>query len=182
MFSSKHLTVGVALLALAVLPGTAPPAKPHSASPTPPLEAAPARPLPVTSLVIDSDHGPIRFQVEVAADQPSQELGLMYRKYLAPNAGMLFDFHQPQCERFWMKNTILPLDIIFVRADGSISSVAADAVPFSTTTISAAEPVRAVIEINGGRSAALGIVPGDQVHAAIFNTKQPKDAPLMVCP
>jgi hypothetical protein len=141
----------------------------------------PATPLPVTTVTVDSDHGPIKFKVEVAGDQQSQEYGLMNRKTMAPDAGMLFDFHRPQCQIFWMKDTILPLDIIFIRSDGSISSIAGNAVPYSTTQIPSMEPVRAVLELIGGRSAALGIVPGDKVHGAIFNTPIPKDAPLLAC-
>ena len=141
----------------------------------------PATPLPVTTVTVDSDHGPIKFKVEVAGDQQSQEYGLMNRKTMAPDAGMLFDFHRPQCQIFWMKDTILSLDIIFIRSDGSISSIAASAVPYSTTQIPSMEPVRAVLELIGGRSAALGIVPGDKVHGAIFNTPIAKDAPLLAC-
>jgi|SRR5580693_5684830 uncharacterized membrane protein (UPF0127 family) len=141
----------------------------------------PSQPLPVTGLTIDSDHGPAKFMVEVAADPQSQEYGLMNRKALAPNAGMLFDFHKPQCEAFWMKDTILSLDIIFIRDDGSISSIAANAVPFSTTTIISVEPVRAVLELNGGRAAALDINPGDKVHGTIFTAVHTKNAPSLVC-
>lgn len=126
------------------------------------------KPLPTSTVVIDTDRGPQTFKVEIAADQASQERGLMYRKEMAPNAGMLFDFHTPQWETFWMKNTVLSLDMIFIRQDGTISSVAPNAVPFSTTSIPSAEPVRAVLEINGGRAAALGIEPGQKVHNAIF--------------
>jgi hypothetical protein len=141
----------------------------------------PSAPLPVTTVTIDSDHGPVKFKVEVAADSQSQEYGLMNRKAMAPDAGMLFDFHRSSCEIFWMKDTILSLDIIFIRADGTISSIAANAVPYSTTQIPSMEPVRAVLELIGGRSAALGIVPGQKVHGAIFNTPTPKDAPLLAC-
>jgi uncharacterized membrane protein (UPF0127 family) len=80
-----------------------------------------------------------------------------------------------------MKDTILSVDIIFIRADGTISSIAANAVPYSTTQIPSMEPVRAVLELIGGRAAALGIVPGQKVHGAIFNTPTPKDAPLLAC-
>ena len=131
-------------------------------------DARPATPLPHATLTIDTAHGPVQFDVEVAGDGASQERGLMFRTKLAPDAGMLFDFHQPVMTDFWMKNTILPLDIIFIRANGTISTVHADAVPYSLATIPAAEPVRAVLEINGGRAKALGIVPGARVHEAIF--------------
>jgi hypothetical protein len=129
--------------------------------------------LPTDTVVIDADHGPVRFSAEIAADQASQEKGLMYRTKLAPDAGMLFDFHEPEPQTFWMKNTVLPLDMIFIRADGTISSIAPDAVPYSETPIPSAEPVRAVLEINAGRAAALGIEPGQRVHSAIFGNALP---------
>ncbi|HUO92550.1 MAG TPA: DUF192 domain-containing protein [Rhizomicrobium sp.] len=124
--------------------------------------------LPTTTIVIDTDHGPHAFRVEIAADPASQERGLMFRKAMAPDAGMIFEFPRPAMEYFWMKNTILPLDIIFIRANGTISSIAPDAVPYSTTTIPSMEPVRAVLELNGGRAAQLGIEPDQVVHHAFF--------------
>lgn len=125
--------------------------------------------LPVTTITVDGAKGSTPFKVEVAGDSASQEKGLMYRKTLAPNAGMLFDFHTTVMTSFWMKNTVLPLDIIFVRSDGTISSIAANAVPYSEAAIPSTEPIRAVLEINAGRAKALGIEPGDKVHAAIFH-------------
>ena len=130
---------------------------------------APPHPLPHSVLVIDTSHGPVKFDVEMADDKQSQEYGLMFRKSLAANAGMLFDFHTTVMTSFWMKNTILPLDIIFVRSDGTISSIAANAVPFSEAAIPSTEPIRAVLEINAGRAKALGIEPGDKIHAGIFH-------------
>lgn len=135
------------------------------------VTAGPAKPLPRTSLTINTAQGLVRFLVEVAADSSSQERGLMYRKSLAPNAGMLFDFHQPQPVTFWMRNTIIPLDMLFIRANGTISTIHANAVPYSETPIPSAEPVRAVLEINGGRAKALGIEPGDRVQGAIFQNE-----------
>jgi hypothetical protein len=129
--------------------------------------------LPIDTIVIDADHGAVRFSAEIAADEASQEKGLMYRTRLAPDAGMLFDFHAPEPQTFWMKNTVLPLDMIFIRADGTISSIAPDAVPYSETPIPSTEPVRAVLEINAGRAAALGIEPGQRVHSAIFGNALP---------
>lgn len=124
--------------------------------------------LPTAEITVDTASGPKIFEVEVAADPNSQQQGLMYRRELAPNAGMLFDFHTNAELSFWMKNTILPLDMLFIRSDGTISTIAANAVPYSTTPIPSAEPVRAVLEINGGRAHELGIRAGDRVHAAIF--------------
>lgn len=130
--------------------------------------SAQAAALPHSTLSIATRHGVAVFHVEVADDQATQERGLMYRRHMAPNAGMLFDFHQPAYVTFWMKNTLLPLDMIFIRPDGTISTIAANAKPESLDQIKSAEAVRAVLEINGGRAAALGIEPGQQVKSAIF--------------
>ncbi len=130
--------------------------------------AGSAQALPVQTITIDSDRGPVRFRVEIAADRDSQERGLMFRKSMAPDAGMLFDFHGLVETSFWMKNTYIPLDIVFIRADGTISSIAPQATPLSETPIPSGEPVRAVLEINGGRAEQLGIEPGAKVHSAIF--------------
>jgi hypothetical protein len=136
-------------------------------------EGRPPAPLPLTTVVIESDRGQVTFKAEVAANSASQERGLMYRKQMPANAGMLFDFHKPQLENFWMKDTVLPLDLIFIRQNGTISSIAPDAVPFSEVTIPSAEPVRAVLEINAGRAAQLGIEPDQHVHNVIFGNALP---------
>jgi uncharacterized membrane protein (UPF0127 family) len=128
----------------------------------------PSHPLPHSILIIDGANGPVKFDVEMANDKPSQEYGLMFRKSLAPKAGMLFDFHTTVMTSFWMKNTLIPLDMIFIKMDGTISSVAPDAVPMTLTNISSVEPIRAVLEIGGGRAAQYGIYPGETVHNAIF--------------
>ncbi len=148
----------VAFIALFAVMGCAAGAEPSGPQPT----------LPRTQLTIDTAHGPARFVVEMATDSTEQERGLMFRTHMAPNAGMLFDFHGPVMTSFWMKNTILPLDMLFIRANGTISTIHANATPYSQTPIPAAEPVRAVLEINAGRAKALDIAPGDLVHDAIF--------------
>lgn len=137
--------------------------------------APPARDpaLPVTSVVIDSEHGPVTFETELAADPATQEKGLMFRVRLAANAGMLFDFHSPEFQTFWMKNTVIPLDMVFIRGDGTISSIAPNATPYSETPIPSTEPVRAVLEINGGRAAELGIEPRQRAHNKIFGNALP---------
>jgi uncharacterized membrane protein (UPF0127 family) len=132
-----------------------------------PVVAAPHH-LPVEKVVIETQRGLRVFTLEIAADDASRETGLMHRTNLARNGGMLFDFGKPVMTAFWMKDTPLPLDMLFVRADGTISTVAARAVPFSTAEIVSAEPIRAVIEIHGGLAQALDIAPGDRVRAAIF--------------
>ena len=131
---------------------------------------AAAHRLPVESVVIETRTGPRAFKMEVAADDASRAQGLMHRTHLAKNAGMLFDFKQAVMVAFWMKDTPLPLDMLFVRADGTISTVAANAVPYSTAEIASAEPIRAVIEIGGGQAQALGIAPGDRVRARVIGT------------
>ncbi|HUO88073.1 MAG TPA: DUF192 domain-containing protein [Rhizomicrobium sp.] len=127
------------------------------------------QPLPVETIRIDTAAGPQTFRVEIASDHASQERGLMFRSTMDSDAGMLFDLHQSERIAFWMKNTELPLDMLFIRADGTVSSIEPNAVPYSTDPIPSAEPVRAVLEINGGRAYALGIRPGDRVHATIFH-------------
>lgn len=121
--------------------------------------------LPVETITIDTKSGPHSFTVEVAADDESRERGLMYRTAMAPDAGMLFDFRTPQLVSFWMENTVLPLDMLFVRADGTIARIRPNATPYSRENIPSGEPVQVVIELNAGRAAALGIAEGGRVHA-----------------
>lgn len=130
--------------------------------------AAGASSLPVATIAVDTNSGRKTFTVEVASDPQSQQHGLMFRRELAPDEGMLFDFHDPMMLTFWMKNTFLSLDMLFIRADGTISTIAADTIPLTTTPVPSAEPVRAVLELNGGRAQQLGIHSGDRVRAAIF--------------
>ena len=103
-----------------------------------------------------------RFVVEVARSPQEQETGLMNRRALGPDRGMIFPYDPPQPVSFWMKDTLIPLDMIFIRPDGSIARIAT-AVPLSLEPVPAAEPIAAVLEIAGGRSAELGIGAGDRV-------------------
>lgn len=129
----------------------------------------PPSPLPVTSVTIDTPNGPAKFKVELAADDVSREYGLMNRKSMAPDDGMLFDYLSPQRVMFWMKHTYIPLDMLFVDENGKIVNIKHDATPFSLLPIPSAGAIRAVIEINGGRAKQLGIAPGQAVHNAIFH-------------
>jgi uncharacterized membrane protein (UPF0127 family) len=115
-------------------------------------------------LTVTTSSGKHRFTVEVAKTSEQQAMGLMYRNKLAPDRGMIFPFETPRVASFWMRNTLIPLDIIFVRADGSIANIAANTVPYSEEPVRSDEPVAAVLEIAGGRSAELGIKPGDKVE------------------
>src|SRR5262250_1131260 len=121
-----------------------------------------------SELTIVSATGPHRFTVEVAETPAQMEQGLMFRRQLAENAGMIFDYKQPTMATMWMRNTLIPLDMLFVDAQGRIVNIRERAVPQSDDIIAAAAPVRAVIELNGGTAARLGIAPGDQVQHPIF--------------
>ena len=115
-------------------------------------------------LTIESSGKTHRFIVEVAETGEQQAQGLMFRKSLAPDRGMVFPRDPPGDASFWMKNTLIPLDIIFIRTDGTIARIAENTVPMSLDPVPSLEPVGAVLEIAGGRSAELGIKAGDKVR------------------
>jgi uncharacterized protein len=119
-------------------------------------------PLPTESLVIQGQHGPVRFNVEVARSSRQQETGLMYRKSVARFGGMIFPFQPPSKVSFWMKNTVIPLDIVFIRADGTIGRIIT-AKPLDEKLDTSDEPVAAVLEIGAGRARAFGIEDGSRV-------------------
>ncbi len=126
-------------------------------------EAAKTIPLTVTST-----NGAHHFTVEIARTSAEQERGLMFRTNIPKSGGMLFAPYPPEGgppreATFWMKNTPSALDIIFIRADGTIAHIADNAEPFSEARIPSGEPIAAVLEINGGLSAELGIAEGDKV-------------------
>ena len=112
-----------------------------------------------------------QFQVEVARNHAERAQGLMYRRSLPADRGMLFDFEKTQPLSMWMQNTYIPLDMIFIRADGTIARVGENAEPLSTRTVSSGEPVLAVLEVNGGTAARLGIKPGDRVEHPLFGKR-----------
>ncbi|MCG9916591.1 MAG: DUF192 domain-containing protein [Phenylobacterium sp.] len=125
-------------------------------------------PVALEPLEILTGRGPVRFQVEIADNDATRAQGLMYRKSLAPDRGMLFDFHTPRPVAFWMRNTYISLDMIFIRADGRILSIARNTVPLSEEGVPSGGPVRAVLELIGGRAAQIGALPGDRVIHRIF--------------
>ena len=108
------------------------------------------------------------FQVEVARNDADRAQGLMFRRSMGADRGMLFDFGRVEPVSMWMQNTYLPLDMLFIRADGTIARIAANTEPLSTRTISSGEPVLAVLELNAGTAARLGIKPGDRVEHPVF--------------
>ncbi len=117
-----------------------------------------------SSLVIDTAGGPKRFEVELALTPAQEEQGLMFRARLAPDAGMLFDFGDTAPRAFWMKNTLIPLDMLFIASNGRIVDIHERAVPMSEDIIASSVSCRAVLELNGGTVARLGIKIGDVIR------------------
>jgi uncharacterized membrane protein (UPF0127 family) len=117
-----------------------------------------------------ADGETVPFTVELAISSDQRAQGLMNRKEMAADHGMLFDFGMTRRVAMWMKNTYLPLDMLFIRQDGTIARIADNTVPQSETIIDSGEPVHFVLELNAGTAAKLGIAPGDKVESATINT------------
>jgi uncharacterized membrane protein (UPF0127 family) len=124
--------------------------------------------LPRDVVLVEAGASQYRFEVEVADDPSERATGLMYRTSLADNAGMLFLYPNPQPVEFWMKNTPLSLDIVFVRDDGTIARIAADTTPMSEDLIPSGEPVRAVLEVKAGTMRQLGVTAGDRLRNTTY--------------
>ena len=120
--------------------------------------------LEVIPLTVESNGKRHAFRVEVARSDAEWNKGLMFRTAMGANEGMIFVGRAPQPASFWMKNTVIPLDIVFVGTDQRILNIGANAVPYSLAPVPSIGPVIAVLELNGGRAAALGIGPGDRVE------------------
>jgi len=163
---SKALVLSLSLVVTASLSGcyartgdTAA-ASPQSEQGELPLSEAGLKQVPLAIQTSDAIHD---FVVEVAATGAEQAQGLMFRTRLAPDKGMIFPFPEDRVASFWMKNTVIPLDIIFIRRDGTIESIAANTTPYSLDPVRSNEPVATVLEIAAGRAAELGLAPGDTV-------------------
>ena len=134
--------------------------------------AEPAAPASVSfeesPLTVDAANGQFEFLVEMAVSPAQRSQGLMFRESLAEDRGMLFDFGKPQRAMMWMRNTYVPLDMLFIDEDGQITQIAGNTQPLSDAVIASREPVRAVLELRGGVSAKLGIKPGDRVIHPLF--------------
>jgi len=117
-----------------------------------------------------SGAGPaMRFTVELADDDAERELGLMNRPHMASSAGMLFVYQRPQHSYFWMKNTLIPLDMIFADATGKVTHVHSNAKPQDETPIDGGQNVTYVLEINGGLAKGLGLVEGSVMRSAVMD-------------
>lgn len=115
-------------------------------------------------LSIQSAAGEHKLQVEVARTPDEQERGLMFRTSLPRDGGMIFPYDPPRVASFWMKNTLIPLDMIFIRKDGTVARIADNTTPESLEPVQSGEPVAAVLELAGGRAAELGIAEGDKIN------------------
>lgn len=115
-------------------------------------------------LTIVTSTGRHLITVEVASNAQEQAFGLMFRRSLAPDAGMIFLFPNDKEITMWMKNTFIPLDMIFVTHDGIVSRIEENTEPMSERVISSGSPARVVIEMTGGSAARLGIKPGDKIE------------------
>ena len=140
------------------------------------LFAAPAfaqNPEPIRlELTVSTDAADHRFEVEIADDPQERNRGLMFRREMARENGMLFDFGNEEPASFWMANTYIPLDMLFVKADGTIESIAERTTPLSKRSVRSKGPVRYVLEINGGLSDELGIQPGDKISGPALASDQ----------
>jgi uncharacterized membrane protein (UPF0127 family) len=123
----------------------------------------------LSPLDIVTSTGAHRYEVEVADTEPAREHGLMDRREMAANHGMLFEFPNREPVTFWMKNTYLSLDMIFIDADGTVRRVAQRATPLSEALIASEAPVVAVLELNAGQAAAIRLRPGDKVRFSFFH-------------
>ena len=110
------------------------------------------------------------FQVEIADDDASRERGLMDRRYMAADHGMLFEFDLDAPTSFWMKNTYIPLDMIFIARSGIVTRIVANAEPLSERVIPSGGPCVAVLELNGGTAASIGLKVGDKVRHPFFKS------------
>ncbi|MBT3626663.1 MAG: DUF192 domain-containing protein [Rhodospirillaceae bacterium] len=126
--------------------------------------------LPLEPLAIETAAGKRLFQVEVARTKRQQAVGLMWRSYMAADHGMLFDMGEPRHITMWMKNTPLSLDMLFIKRDGTVVSIASHTKPFSTDRISSGVKVSAVLELLAGSAERLGIAPGDLVRHSLLGS------------
>jgi uncharacterized membrane protein (UPF0127 family) len=151
----RRYVLGLLLIAFSLLPAVS-------------VRADDASLTKIEPLTIATETDAFMFTVEIAETEEQRSRGLMFRQRLPEDRGMLFDFGKPRPVSMWMKNTYISLDMLFIRADGTIARIAERTEPLSTRTIPSGEPVLSVLEINGGVSKQLGIKAGDKVEHALF--------------
>jgi uncharacterized membrane protein (UPF0127 family) len=161
------LTAIVSLTLFAPL-AHAQPFRPHE-----PLDPSKAQALPVTPLDIVAHGRHHQFQVEVAASEEQQHIGLMHRSALPPDHGMLFTYDHPEVLKFWMRNTFIPLDMLFMSHEGKIMAVAQNVQPHDERPVGPNDPMWAELELPAGTVARLGIRAGDTIRHAYFGNLGP---------
>ena len=127
--------------------------------------------LPVIPLTVTTRGGKHPFRVEVASSGAEQSKGLMFRSAMGGDEGMIFPLDPPRDAAFWMRNTLIPLDIIYIRGDGVVRSIARNARPLDETPLPAGGTTLGVLELAGGRAAEIGLRPGDRVDFPIFRSQ-----------
>lgn len=162
LFRTALLGAPMALVLLGCRAESQLPANPPAASETA-QEVEAEDPVETIAVTVRSSTGDHVFDVETAITPEEQRRGLMFRESLPENGGMIFPFEFPRLASFWMRNTMIPLDMIFIRADGVITNIARETEPYTLDSYYSTEPVIAVLEIDGGRAAELGIEAGDRV-------------------
>jgi uncharacterized membrane protein (UPF0127 family) len=125
-----------------------------------------------SELTIETASGKHHFNIEEAVTPQQMAQGLMFRQSMPADAGMLFEFGHSETASFWMKNTVIPLDMLFIAQDGTIADFHERAVPMNLDPITSSQPVRAVLELNGGTVEKLGIKRGDKVIHPFFTAAQ----------
>ena len=151
------------LLLLLIIPACSPQAAEQAPATAAQPSVHPVSGLPVIPLRITSLGKTHNFRVELARSPQEQAKGLMFRTEMGPDEGMIFPYDPPRVLSFWMKNTVLSLDLVFIGPDHKVINIAANAVPYSEDSILSNAPAIATLELNAGRAAALNIVPGAQV-------------------
>lgn len=159
------LLLGTLAAACSPYPAGAQPAPVASGEPTTTVVPGlhPVSGLAVIPLTVTTRKGPHTFRVEVAASPEEQERGLMWRRTMAPDEGMIFPMSPARRTAFWMRNTVIGLDIVFIGADHRVLNIAARAIPYDETPLPSAGLSAGVLELNAGRAAEIGLKPGDRV-------------------
>jgi hypothetical protein len=159
----RRLGVALALSLAAAAPATAQIARqdPKTCKGQPEIK-------PFEPLQIRTDKGVQSFRVEIADSEMEREYGLMCRRSLAPDRGMLFLFARSEPQMFWMRNTLIPLDIVYIGEDGRVVSISRNVQPLDESGAPSAGPAKFVLELPAGRAAQIGLLPGDRVlHRAL---------------